>query len=415
MNDLKALLFILLMLLAALGSAAQAQDNGGDVPPFASVEQGVLILNDSLGEARDVFSAHNFQHLAWNAEGTKLAFILRDRDYVASLGVVDAASSEVILFQTERLEYGFNLNWTLDGRILFATYSPANEPVAGGAYLVDIQAVMPETGAIPEVLGSFEFGTGCGGGSPLPADRVYWSETSGFRGFFLTLTDTPYGILHSLNCGGVGVGLLDPATGETITIAPNFAKVVASPDRSHAVGVELDFEDHSVSRTLVYDLHTLEAVEVSLAGEPDQIMWSSDGENLYYSTRTPGDNLIAGLTDDQRLFLNELFGSTMEEVPSYVAAIRRVHLTANTDEILYQGNAYAIGRIVETGGTLYFSQIPNLDVWLEKLLNGDVPYDDFESGARFVEPALLSLTPQVSPEALFLGWFDQFTPVIDTQ
>lgn len=410
MNYRPLLLLVFGMLLMLVGAAVQAQDS--NVPAFASVEEGTLILSDALGATREVFSAYNFQYLSWNADGTKLAFILRDSDYIASLGVVDATSGEVTVFSTERLEYGFNLNWTLDGRILFATYSRANDQGAGSDYLVDIQAVAPETGSAPDVLGTFAFGTGCGGGSPIPADHVYSAETSGFRGFFLTLADTPYGIVHSVNCGGVGIGLLNPVTGESTPIVENFAKVIVSPDGNHAAGLELNFENHSVARILIYDLNTQEAVEVAAGEEPDQLAWSQDGESIYYSIRMPDTNLLDGLTDQQRQSINEMFGTTMEALHGYTSSIHRADLVDQTHKMLYEGYAYAIGRIAETDDALYFSQVPNLDIWLDKLLNGEVQYDDAASAAPFVEPAVLRLAPQESTEAVFLGWFDQFTPVV---
>jgi dipeptidyl aminopeptidase/acylaminoacyl peptidase len=403
---------VVLILLALFGSIARAQEDTVTVPRFAAVRNGTLVLNDTLGEARDVLTAHSYQYLAWNTDGSKLAFLMRDEEYTPHLGVVEADSGEVTLLETPRLADGFNINWTRDGRILFAAAltdpaTPLDEGIRMGVF-----AIAPEADAQPEQLGTFAFGVGCGGGSPFPSDWVYWAETAGFRGFFLTLADTPYGIIHSLNCGGSGLGLLDPATGTSVEIASNLARIVVAPDGSRIAGVELNHDpDRSAARLLVYDLDTLEAVEVATVGEPDLVAWSFDGQQLYYSVRTPDENLAAGLTAEQKARLNEILGYEVDDVPSYMSGIRRVNLETGDDTHLLQHNSYAIGSMFELPDALYFNQVPNLNVWLQMVADGTLnPYED--AGAEYVLAQTLRFAPEESPEAAFLGWFGQFTPVI---
>jgi hypothetical protein len=412
MKTRNKVVLVVLILLAVFGSIARAQEDTVTVPRFAAVRNGTLVLNDALGEARDVLTAHRYQYLAWNTDGSKLAFLMRDEQYRGQLGVVEADSGEVIMLEAMELADGFNINWTRDGRILFAAHLTDPSAPSDTGVRVGVYAIAPRADAQAERLGAFVYGVGCGGGSPFPSDWVYWAETAGFRGFFLTLADTPYGIIHSLNCGGSGLGLLDPATGASVEIASNLARVVVAPDGSHIAGVELNHDpDRSPARLLVYDLDTLEAAEVATAGEPDMIAWSFDGQQLYYSVRTPDENLVGGMTAEQKVRLNEILGYEVDDVPSYMSSIRRVDLQTGDDTHLLQHNSYAIGRMFEMQDALYFNQVPNLNVWLQMVADGTLnPYED--AGAEYVLAQTLRFAPEESPEAAFLGWFGQFTPVI---
>ncbi|MBL8162534.1 MAG: PD40 domain-containing protein [Anaerolineae bacterium] len=404
----KLIVLLLVMLLALFAGTAHAQ---ASVPPFASVEDGTLTLTDAEGNTRPVISAASFAYLAWNADHSQLAFIMRDENFVASIGVVDAASGAVTLLNTPSLESGYNLSWLADGRILFAAINPASNPSETPGMKVDLFALEPQAGAQPQLLGTYDHGVGCGGGSNIPADWAYWSETAGFGGFFLTLAETPYGIVHSMDCGGSTVGLFDPATGITTQIASNYAKVIVSPDGERLAGVELNYTDRSASRLLVYSLATQEFTEVATAGEPNQMAWSADGQSLYYSVRTPGINLVDGLDTDQKAALNQIFGFDVAEIPAYTTRIHQVTLANGEDVEFYSGDTYAVGRMIEVGDALYFSIIPNIGEWLEQLLAGEVAYDTFGSIPASVAPAVLRLAPAESPEAALLGMHDQFTPV----
>jgi hypothetical protein len=402
--------FVLLLLLASIAGFSSAQDTN-TIPAFVTTDQGELWYYDQTGDAQEITGAFSFRHMAWNGEGSKLAMLLLDPEFSVSLAVADAVTGEVTFLQTPKLESGFNLSWTRDGRILFAAYNPQTDP-EGTGYFVDIHAIAAEANATSEVLGTFAYGVGCGGGSNIPADWVYWDETAGFGGFFLLLADTPYGIVHSLTCGGSGVGIIVPTSSESTNIVENFSKVVVSPDGSRLAGLELNYQDRSASRVMVYDLATEQWQEVETNGEPDLLAWNYDGSAIYYSMRTVNANLIDNLTQGERVRLNSTFGYEVLIMDSYRVNIHQIDLATGTQSIIYEADAYAIGRMIETADALYFSQIPNINEWLRVILNDETNYQDTRAGMQFVEPAVLRLAPAESAEASFLGFYNQFTPVV---
>lgn len=310
-------ILIVVSMLLALQRLTYAQETSTNIPPFAATEDGALVVADANGEPQEVYRAESFQDLDWNADGTILAFLQLDEEFTTSLGIYDTATGEVTLFDTPTLDTGFNLSWLSDGRILFAAESAENDPANNPDFYTDILAIEPAADAQPDLLGTFTFSVGCGGGSNIPADWLYGEETSSFMANHLTLAETPYGILASLNCGGTGVGLLDSTTGEFTIVSETLSRVVVSPDGTQAAGVELNYDDPTSSTLLVYQLDTLAVNQIDPAAAPDQIIWSADGSNLYYSTRTLTGNLIDDLSADEQAALNSAVGYELTEMPAY--------------------------------------------------------------------------------------------------
>ena len=192
MKRFKFVVLLVLMSLFSLSMSVQAQ---GNIPALAAVQNGNLVIVNG-GSAVTVPNAANrgILSLTWNPGATKLAYIIKDEQFQAHIAVTDASGSAPIMLDTGRLESGFSVNWTPDGQVL---YIGAGDPSdASKPYRVDIKRIAPEAGATAEIIGSFDMGVGCGGGSVFPADWAYWAEAS-FGGSALILQYTDYGILHS--------------------------------------------------------------------------------------------------------------------------------------------------------------------------------------------------------------------------
>ncbi len=405
---MKIRLIIIGLALLALVSTVGAQ---ATVPPFAAVEGDTLTLVDADGASRPLLTNDNgFTYLAWNAAGTQLAYLQRGPQWENTLGVVEAATGQVTQLETASITPGFNLSWMADGRILFAANNFEMPVPEGQGVNIDLFAIEPQAGAEAQRLGTVVFGTGCGGGSPLPADWIYWRETGGFGGYFLTLAETPYGIVYSLNCMGTSLGLLDPATGESVELSTNFAKAVVSPDGEQVAGIEASMTDRSVQRVLLLTLATREITELAFSASPDLLTWSADGSRLYYSVRELSANLVSDLSRNDQIALNEKLGYEVTDLPAYTSALRQFDLSSGADAELFSGSSYAIGRIAEGAGAVYFSLIPNLNAWLDAVLRGESVYDD-PAGMRYVLPEVMRLATAESPDASYLGQFEQFTPV----
>lgn len=407
-----------LLALMIGGTAAQAQDL---LPPIAAVQDGVPVLASFSGAVEPITAppGRDIFDLAWSPDGQILAFVVYDERYKPSLFISGPDMNEVVALNSGYLEAGFGTAFTPDGNILYAAEGqwPTDATLMP---IVEIRQIAPEAGAQPVTLGQFEHMVGCGGGSPIPADWQQWRE-SGFGGNFLTLEWTPYGIVHSTSCNGGSASILDPATGEDRPLGPTFTqdelpgadpitRLTVSPDGTQAAGVRLVYASNAATSSLVLiDLASGTISEVATAVQPDQVTWSADG-SIIYSTRTPGRDITASLSDMGRATLAAAMGylnaSEMPDLPAYTVEIRRVSPASGEDTSLLTLNAYAAGRMRETSdGALIFSLIPNLDAWTQAIISGqlDLMADMTGDQQRALVPISLFQLPAGQPAPLLIG------------
>ncbi|MCU0498473.1 MAG: hypothetical protein MUF87_14070 [Anaerolineae bacterium] len=402
-------LVLLLALLFLSLFTVNAQET--TLPAFATVENDQLVLYDAEGNRSEIVSAANgFRDPIWSPDGSRVAFLMFNAEFSPQLGIVEVATATHFLLDAPLLDSTFNPSWTSDGRLLYVAQNQDEESPDPMALMADMMVIEPAPDAQPEKLGSFGLGIGCGGGSTLPADWIYWEETNGLGGFFLPLVETDFGIVHSTDCGGEKLALFDPASGTSTVLVEKFAKAVVSPDRTRVVGLELNYDDRSLSRTLIYDLATAEIRDLGLDVEPDQVRWSADGNSLYYSVQIYDRNLTDDLTDEQKNQLSTDLGYEMFEVPGNRVEIYQISVDGGASTLIYNAPAYAIGRIIDTASGLYITQIPNMDGWLQALTDGTLSYnEDWELFEGYVQPEVLWI-PSGETEATFLGNFGLFTP-----
>jgi hypothetical protein len=408
MKRLKPVMMALLVLVSSfgLGLTVHAQDG---TPVVAAVQNGNVVITGG-GTSATVTNPANkgIISLVWNPGGTKLAYILNDEEFKAHIAVVDVSdTSAPVLLDAGTLESGFPINWTPDGQILFVgsgDFSDTSKP-----YTVEIKRIAPEAGAVPESIGSFEMGTGCGGGSPLPADWEYWEET-GFGGNALILQWTDYGILHSSICAGGGLALFAPQGGQDTPLASDnylqptpdqpqqqITRAVLANDGKTLAAVRTTYVESALQRELVLiDLSTREIKPVTTVAAPDQVEWSPGG-NLFYSTQTKKGALGENLTTEQKANIEKVFGSSELDIPSNEVSIHMLNPTSGEDTVIYTAPAYAIGRMTSTidGQSLLFSQIANMDKWVEGMANGtlDVLNDNDGTAQRAAVPVSLFKLP----------------------
>ncbi len=383
-------IFRLVMILAALlftgGVTAQP-----DTPQqYAGVRENTLEIVQADGSSVTVNNPENrgITNLAWSPDGSKLAYVLIAPEFEWHLMVVNADGANPMELNTGKLESGFPLAWTPDGQILFVQMPQVMD---GDAYIVTIAQMELTTDATPQPLGFVLYGVGCGGGSPLPSDWQYWTET-GFGGSFLTLQWTDYGILYSLMCGGSGYALLDPQTGESRFLTPvtvqnnmispvdNISRAKLSPDGTTLVAIRTVYaEPDPVESVVLIDLATGTITDVPTQMQPDQVAWSASGD-VYYAARSADDpDLLDDLTPEQRARLDAL--GTGFTIGSNIMTMARVNVQTQTETVIHTASAHYAGRLVEApDGSLWFSLIPNLQAWLEAIGNGAIdPLNDVDN------------------------------------
>ncbi len=378
------LLIVCATLTFIVGVEAQSAVN----VQYAGVQDNTLVLYQADGSSLRVDNPDNqgLTNLAWSPDGSKLAYVLIDADYNWHAMVVNADGTNVTELNTGKLEYGFPLAWTPDGQILFAQ---APTSLSDTSYRVTLATIASTADAVPTPLGQVLFGVGCGGGSSLPADWQYWAET-GFGGSFLTLQWTDYGVLYSVMCGGAGYALLDPATGESRYVTTvsfrfnnnpnpedNISRAKLSPDGTLLVAIRTVYaEPDPVESVVLVDLTTGVITDVPTSMQPDQVAWSASGD-IYYVARTTADpDLLDDLTPEQRARLDAM--GTGFVIGSNNVTVMQVDVVSGEETFLTEGYAHYVGRMVEAfDGSLWISQIPNMDAWLQGIGDGTIdPLND---------------------------------------
>jgi len=401
----------------------QAQDNLGLA--FAGVQDGQLTLF-GLGDAPLVVNNppnKGISSIVWSPDGTKLAYILYDEQFQTHVMVADVtAGADPLMLDAGPLEAAFPLIFTADGQIIYI--GQGTQPAdTSQPYRSDVKRIAPEAGATPETLSNFEMGIGCGGGASIPTFWQYWEE-AGFSGSGEVLKQTDFGLLHSTNCSGSGLALLNLETGADTKIGPDFSldgdkptegslgRVTLSPDgktaaairtRSLSTNVE-PFFTHSLA---LIDLATLNVTDVSTLAQPDQVAWSRDGATLFYSVQENPINLVEGLSPEEQQKIAPIVGTVQDGalVPlwSYTATIHQVNPSSGQDNELYSADAYAIGRMAATpdGQALIASQVANAKEWMMATLDGTLTAQTDPNGsmARALVPVTLYRIPLNAGEA----------------
>lgn len=414
---------LLAFLLFALMQGGTAQAQNPVSQPLAAVVEGELTLID--GTNRLAISNppnRGLSNVVWSPDGSRLAYLLSRDDFSQQLMTVSAApGSTPIPLDTGRLESGFPIAFTPEGQIIYV--ASGDIPAQSDGALVRLNRIAPEAGAQPETLGTFQYRAGCGGGSPIPADWQYWTE-AGFGGSGLVLIWTRYGVLHSTNCGGAGLALLNLTTGVDTPIGPDalaagydptqgfLSRAVLSPDGERAAAVRQQYREPVPESTLVLiELATGTITDVPTTGRPDQLAWGPDG-TLFYSIFEANATLDNALTPEEQTLVTQVLGYSPNTLPLNRVGIRKVNPADGFDRLLYSTWAYMIGRmaLAADGQTLVFSQIPNLHDWGKALAAGTIDLmSDDGSAQRATVPIMLYTTPVQEGEVLLVGsGLDQF-------
>jgi len=182
----------------------------------------------------------------------------------------------------------------------------------------------------PEAFATFTYGVGCGGGSPDPRDGYFTSETG----------------LNALATPAADSMIVEGRRGSSV------ARGVISPDGTQVVGVT-NLDEPSLATVTLAD-GTLQRITTTFT--PNQVTWGPDGA-IYYTVRQREDNGTPDvLTDD-----------------TFMSAIYRVEPAEGAEDVqLYSARGtWGIARMVTTGDTLYFSQIPGTPTLAEDFSNFD--------------------------------------------
>lgn len=355
----------LLTLLILLGSLSTITAQTSQLPPLAAVTDQQLTFYNVNGGAQTIAREGDlpFDNLRWSPDGAHLAFLAYGADFVPRLQVVPRGGGDPITLA----ENAFITPPSFDGgRVIYGMAPPADaqpEQVNGfPTYTITLYAQEPRADATREEIGTIRFGLGCGGGSPYPMDAVYNIET-GFGGSDLTFAVTPSGIVHSTNCAGRGLALLNTTNGEITDLGGDLTRAKVSPDGARVVAI-------TGGSVVIVNLETGGRQTISTAHSPDQVAWGGDGNSIVYSTRILQDGPLP-LSEQERVIFAERMGMAEVSIPHYSVRVGRVALSGGETD-LYSGPGWAVGRLFVAGGNLYFSVVPNGEGWVEAVTTGEI-------------------------------------------
>ncbi len=375
-RDTRLLLLLIVTLVLGTGGALLLEAQKPDLPPLAAVSEHALWMYGQGDEPQPVTGAedYSFFDLTWSPDGSALAYVVGGAT-MPRLWVVDRANTTQTRLATDLNTVGLPLNWTADGQVLYAVADPDAPPQAaedgGLLQTVNVYRIPPELDAQPTRITSIGLGTMCGGGVLFPTEARYYEE-AGFIGNRLILALTPYGLVHSTDCGGQGVALTDPATGETTVLDPTLSRAKLSPDGARLAGI-------SEGRLVVFDLPSMTQRLIDTTSTPDQVAWgAADSNVIFYTTQEATGEQVPLTEDEMKAFMaNSFFTENPPDMPLYRATIHRLSLNDASDETILTQDAFAIGRMaVSPEGALVFSVIPNLTDWARGVASGAISAED---------------------------------------
>ncbi|MFW5748782.1 MAG: TolB family protein [Chloroflexota bacterium] len=372
------LISILLTFLTLSATPATAQ---AGLPVTAYVDaEGLAVYIPGQGVVHRIAGTPTqFNNLRFDANGSRLLYTRYvNGGQAVHLLDVGSGSQQTLTENAAFLPPAFGR----DGAVYYTemnnseiTESPTGPQLGVTIFRFDIGSAQP--------VGEVGVGVGCGGGSPFPMDAAYNIE-AGFGGRALTFTDTASGMLYSLNCAGVGLGLVDLETGEIRILSEAISRVTLAPDEARIAGV-----DERSGQLTVIDLRDGAASTLGNAHPVDQLTWSSDGGAVFYSSRELLPDPLP-LSEDEAAAVARTLGLPADGIPQYNVRIQRIS-TGGGESTIFSEPAWAVGRMYSRGGALYFSLISNGEAWVEALASGEIDPLAADSFAQAWQSVVITL------------------------
>lgn len=220
------------------------------------------------------------------------------------------------------------LQWTSDSQQIYY-------PSPGGVDSVIVRAVNVNTEQKLD-YGRFDMLSGCGGGSPDPADHLAASENitsvgGGVQAFDLS-TQNNF-IVHTILCTGDGFGILDLSSKQDKQISDNATKATVSPDGERIAAI-------LESNIVIFDKSGKTLETFPTEETPEVLLWDSAGKVIYYSS----SELVKNLDFDEELAL-EVLGSSPASFKVNRATMWKLSLDSKKSEKIKDFDAHNLKAI----------------------------------------------------------------------
>lgn len=402
--------------LSSLAISAQDAPEPLLAIPYAFVDSQENLFIAQSGGALQVTQAgeayEDILELKWSPDGQILAFLhYRSFDEAGAqinrmdLRVAPKDGTTPAISLVEGISSFPQIAWTADGRILYANDNEANfNASTPDAFKVDFYSISP-TGGDAQLIGTGQFGVGCGGGADVPT-IVLLNQEAGFMGNPLFLEQLSDGrIVYSRDCSGVGLNVFNPSTGTSESLDETLGRVQLSPNRTLLAAARFNAQDYTAPRTLVvHDLSNKTEREYVTRRGVDYIGWSVDESQLYYSSSAETGDLT---NTDETIRILQAQGYQTDSVDytfkSSAVFLSRLNLSDGTEAELYNAEGYSIQRIQRVGNDLFYSQIPTLRDWARAILEGSLDPLNFDQNPLDFIPVAVLLQNSTTAEVELLG------------
>ncbi len=244
--------------------------------------------------------------------------------------------------------------WSNDNQKVY--YASAIDPMEN----MIAKSIDLSTGELQE-QGQFTVRSGCGGGSPDPADGVASAESlNPFGRHVFSLSPQNNYIIHSTACSGGGLGRLDLSTKQDQILDDHAYGAIISPDGSKIAAA-------SDNNIVIFNVSTGSIESTFPASEaPQALLWNSDGKAVWYSTSRLANTLTL---DDQTAL--DLLGSSPAAFNLNTSTLWMVSLESGQSTKIIESEAHNLKPIFTDGQKILVVMIENANKLFDYIAQGN--------------------------------------------
>lgn len=267
-------------------------------------------------------------------------------------------------------------------------------------------SVKPTVAQTPQDLGIAPFIDDCIPFSTNYISQELYARESGPNGNSFTLEWLPDDrFLYTTRCDGSGLAIWNPTDNTSVNLGDDLKRGAIHPEQTRIVALG----DNRVAYSI--DLNSGERTILGLEHTPDQLAWSLDGHKIYYSNLFVGPPFVINEPSVQQRTV-DMLGVFPYESQLNTVSLLEFDLDTGANRTLWQGQAFAIGRIVPAPNNagVVFSVIPSDREYVMTFVQQDDP-----TALRFARPETqLYWVSPVTEEANLLAVSAQptFAPVV---
>lgn len=287
-------------------------------------------------------------------DGTKIAFLKMTGTDARTLMVSDIDGKNIRQLASDVAWTLPTIEWSNDNQKIY--YASSTDPVEN----MIAKSIDLSTGELHE-QGQFIVHSGCGGGSPDPADGVASNENlRPFGGQVFELSPQNNYIVHTVSCSGSGLGVLDLSTKQDRALNDHARAAVISPDGSRIAAI-------SDNNIVVINSNNGNIESTFPASEsPQAVLWAADGKGILYSI----SRLANTLTLDDKTAL-DLLGSSPASFNLNTSTLWMISLESGQSTKIIESEAHELKPIFTNGQKVLVVMVENANKLFDYVTQGN--------------------------------------------